>query len=121
VQQMTEGRGADVVFVCAASIPAIEQGMRLCARGGTLLIFAPPPPDARLAVSPHDILFQELTITGTYSTVPGETRLALDLLKDGRVKVDELITHRLGLEDVKRGLDMTREAKEAIKVLITMS
>ena len=121
VQQMTEGRGADVVFVCAASIPAIEQGMRLCARGGTLLIFAPPPPDARLAVSPHDILFQELTITGTYSTVPGETRLALDLIKGGRIKVEEMITHRLGLEDVKRGLDMTREAKEAIKVLITMS
>jgi L-iditol 2-dehydrogenase len=120
VQAMTEGRGADIVFVCAATIPAIEQGTRLAARGATIMIFAPPPPEARLAVSPHDILFSELTITGTYSTAPGETRLALDLLASGRVKVDELITHRLGLEDVKHGLDMTREAKESLKVLIEM-
>ena len=34
------------------------------------------------------------------------------------MQVDELITHRLGLADVKRGLDMTREAKESLKVLI---
>lgn len=120
VQEMTDGRGADVVFVCAASIAAMEQSLRLAARGGTVLIFAPPPPEARLAVSPHDILFYELTITGTYSTVPGETRLALDLLSDGRVKVDELITHRLSLAEVKRGLDMTRDAKESLKVIIEM-
>jgi L-iditol 2-dehydrogenase len=118
VKDMTDGRGADVVFVCAASVPAMEQAMRLAARGGTVLVFAPPPPEARLAISPHDILFYELTITGTYSTVPGETRLALDLLRDGRVKVEELITHRFGLADVKRALDMTREAKESLKVII---
>ncbi len=120
VRDMTDGRGADVVFVCAASLPAMEQAMRLAARGGTILIFAPPPPEARLAISPHDILFYEQTITGTYSTVPGETRLALDLLHSGRVKVDELITHRLGLDGVKRGLDMTRAANESIKALIEM-
>lgn len=120
VQELTGGRGADVVFVCAASIPAMELAMRLTARGGTILIFAPPPPDARLAISPHDILFHELTITGTYSTAPGETRLALDLLTDGRINVEDLITHRLALADVKRALDMTREAKESIKVLIEM-
>lgn len=118
VRAMTDGRGADVVFVCAATIPAMEQGMRLAARGGTLLIFAPPPPEARLAISPHDVLFYELTITGTYSTAPGETRLAAELLANGRLKVEELITHRLGLDGVKRGLDMTREGTESIKVLI---
>jgi len=120
VRDMTDGRGADVVFACAASIPAMEQAMRLAARGGTVLIFAPPPPEARLAVSPHDILFYELTITGTYSTAPGETRLALQLLRDGRVTVDELITHRLGLDGVKRGLDLTRQATESLKVIITI-
>jgi L-iditol 2-dehydrogenase len=118
VHDMTEGRGADVVFVCAATIPALEQGVRLAAPGGTIMIFAPPPPEARLAVSPHDILFSELTITGTYSTAPGETRLALDLLASRRVRVEELITHRLGLEDVKRGLDLTRDATQSLKVLI---
>jgi threonine dehydrogenase-like Zn-dependent dehydrogenase len=50
--------------------------------------------------------------------VPGETRLALELLRDRRVKVEDLITHRLGLDSVKRGLDMTREATASIKVLI---
>jgi len=120
VQSMTGGRGADIVFACAASIPALEQAVRLAARGGTVLIFAPPPPDARLAVSPHDILFYELTITGTYSTVPGETSLALDLLQQGRIRVEELMTHRMGLADVKRGLDLTRAAKESLKVIIAM-
>ncbi len=120
VRGMTEGRGADVVFVCAATVPAMELGLRLLARGGTILLFAPPPPDVRLAISPHDFLFGELTLTSTYSTAPGETRLALDLLASGRVRVEELITHRLGLDDVKRGLDLTRDARESLKVLIEM-
>jgi L-iditol 2-dehydrogenase len=121
LQGVTSGRGADIVFVCAPFLAAAELGTCLAARGGTVVIYAPTPPEERLALSPHDVMFRELTITGTYSTAPGETRLALDLLQDGRVKVDELITHRLGLDGVKRGLDMTREARESLKVIIEIA
>lgn len=120
VRAMNDGRGADIVFICAHTLEASKLGVQLAARGGTVLIFAPPPPDERLAFSPTTVMFSELSIIGSYSTVPGETRLALELLRDGRIRVEEMITHRLPLQDLKLGLDMTREAQKSLKVLIEM-
>ena len=54
---------------------------------------------------------------GPYTPGDFSARLALT---GQQLKVDELITHRLGLDGVKQGLDMTRAANASIKILIEM-
>jgi L-iditol 2-dehydrogenase len=114
-----EGRGADVAIVTAGSIGAMEQGLALAGGGARVLLFAPSPPEATLPVSPYRLLFSEITLTGSYSCSPVETRQALKLIQGGRINVAELITHRFDLAGVGQAIRLAAEAGESLKIVIT--
>lgn len=110
--------GADVVVVCAGSVPAIDGGMALAGPGATVLLFAPPPPGTVVAVEPYRLFFHELTLVSSYSAGPSETREALRLLADGCIDAEALITHRYGLAETGEALRLARAAGESLKVLV---
>ena len=93
--------------------------MTLAGEGATVLLFAPSPPGAALPVSPHRLLFSEITITSSYSCSPQETRQALKLIQGRRIKVKELITHRFDLTEVGEAIHLAAEAGESLKIVIT--
>jgi L-iditol 2-dehydrogenase len=119
LQDANEGRGADVVIVTAGSIQAMKQGMALAGGGATVLLFAPSAPGVDLPVSPHRLLFSEITIVSSYSCAPAETRQALKLIQLGRIRVRELITHRFDLAGVGEAIRLAVQAGESAKILIT--
>jgi len=118
LKELNEGRKADVVIVTAGSIQAMEQGMALAGGGATVLLFAPSPPEATLPISPHRLLFSEITIVASYSCSPPETRQALKLIQRGRIQVTELITHRFDLARVGEAIHLAAEAGESLKIVI---
>jgi len=93
--------------------------MALVERGGTVLFFAPTPPGDTLPVSPHRLLFEEVTVTGTYSCTPQETRLSLKLIAAGRVNVRDLITHRFDLAGLGEAIALAARAQESLKIIVT--
>ncbi|MCS6963026.1 alcohol dehydrogenase catalytic domain-containing protein [Thermoflexus sp.] len=116
IRAESEGMGADLVVVGPGSIEAIELGWSLVASGGTLLLFTPMPPEARWPVDVYTMYFREIRVIPSYSAGPSDMREALDLLARG-LPVEDLITHRLPLEETQRGYQAMR-AYEALKVLI---
>lgn len=119
LRESNEGRRADVVIVTAGSIEAMEQGIDLAGGGATVLLFAPSPQEATLPVSPHRLLFSEITLTASYSCSPAETRQALRLIQGGCIRVDEMITHRFGLAGVGEAMRLAATAGESLKIVIT--
>src|SRR5262249_58594195 len=71
-----------------------------------------------LPLSLAQLYHRELTLTATYSSSPAELREAFRLLADGAVRVDGLISHRLPLSDLARGVAMM-QSQEAVKVYVT--
>jgi L-iditol 2-dehydrogenase len=61
---------------------------------------------------------RELTVTSTYSSSPGDLAAAFELLVEGAVSVEGLITHRLPLERLEEGVDLMRRHL-ALKVFVT--
>ena len=118
VKAETEGRGADVVIVTAPSIEAYKAGLSVCRRGGKLCVYAPTHPGEHLKISPKELFFSEIQIIPSYSTSHVETRMALELIRSGRIKVGELITHRFQLKDAAEAFKTALENKESLKVLI---
>jgi L-iditol 2-dehydrogenase len=94
ISRVTAGRGADVVMLTAG--------------GAALLPWA-------LA----ELYHRELTLSATYSSSPAELRQAFELLSGRQVTVDGLITHRLPLAELARGVELMRR-REAVKVYITL-
>lgn len=111
VRALTDGLGADHVIVGPSAIPVIEQAYELVAPGGTLVLFSPLSPEVRWNFAPSRLYFQEITIVSSYSCGPGETREALELIASGELVVDDLVSHRIGLEDLDDGMARTAAAK----------
>jgi L-iditol 2-dehydrogenase len=107
VRALTDGRGADHVIVGPSSTKVIDQAYDLVAPGGTLLLFSPMSPDSRWNLSPSRLYFNEISITSSYSCGPRETREALELIASGELEVDDLVSHRIGLEDLNDGIART--------------
>jgi threonine dehydrogenase-like Zn-dependent dehydrogenase len=87
--------------------------------GATVVLFAPTPPQTTLPVSPYKLLFSEITLTGSYSCSPLETRQALALLRGGRIDADPLITHRFGLDGVGEAIRLAKKGGQSLKIVIT--
>lgn len=61
---------------------------------------------------------KELTMTGTWGTLPSSWVTTLRLMETGKIDVLPLITHRLSLDEWQRGFDLM-ETQQAIKALFT--
>ena len=110
---LTEGRGADSVFITTTGERPFRQALVSVRKGGTIQTFA-----ARAGIVPMNIEHiyrQELSIISTYSSSPEDLRIALDLLAQGEVRVERLISHRLPLERFHEGVQLIRE-HAALKV-----
>ena len=114
----TDGRGADVVITAAASGTAQEQGLRMLARRGRLSLFGGLPRDApTITVDSNLVHYRELSIVGVNGSSPEHNKEALRLIASGAVPVADLITHRLGLEQVLEAIEIVARG-DAIKVTI---
>ncbi|MEM3699590.1 MAG: zinc-dependent dehydrogenase [Candidatus Bathyarchaeia archaeon] len=118
VKAETDGRGVDIAFITAPSLEAYEAGLKICRKGGKLCVFAPTEPKETLQISPKELFFSEAQIIPSYSTSHLETRLALELIKSGRLNLKGLITHRFRLEEAAKAFKTALENKESLKVII---
>ncbi len=109
----------DIVLVTPSSISAMQQGLELVGPGGTVLFFAPPSPTSTLPITPNTLFFQEISLRTSYSAGPYETRLALDLLRTGRIRPETVITHRFPLREAMQAFALVAKPGDALKVLIT--
>jgi L-iditol 2-dehydrogenase len=118
VKSVTEGRGADVVIVTAPSIKAYDSALNVCRKGGTICVFAPTSPEQTLSISPQKLFFQEINLVPSYSTSHLETRTALELIRNGKIDADGLITHRFPLNNAEEAFKTASRNKECLKVVI---
>ena len=118
MRKLNDGRLADLVVTCAGAPQALDQAFRSIDRGGTILMFAPLPPGSKPAVPLTELWWETVTIASSYAAAPRDLAQALDLLSTGKVKVRELVTHRLPLAEAVHAFQTVVQAGESLKVLI---
>jgi L-iditol 2-dehydrogenase len=116
LREATDGRGADVVMLTAGGAPLLPWAAARVRDGGQLHYFAGGTGES-LPLALGELYHRELTLSATYSSSPHELREAFDLLSGGRVDVEGLITHRLPLADLARGIELMQQ-RAAVKVYI---
>jgi threonine dehydrogenase-like Zn-dependent dehydrogenase len=107
------GEGAD--FVVEAVGPLIVTAMQLVRFAGTILQFGHDEL-AEPKVPLKDIIKKELTIRGGFIGRYSFTRVAR-ILESGTLPLEQIVTHRLPLADVHKGLELLRK-QLALKVVI---
>ncbi len=118
IRKHNDGRLADLVIVCTGAPSAIDQAFRSVDRGGAILFFAPTEPNVTTPVNLWDLWRNCNSLILSYAGPPDDTAASIELLRTGRVKVRDLITHRLGLAETTLGFKLVAEAKDSVKVII---
>ena len=117
--KLNNGRGADVVIVCAAAETVCQQAFQAVGRGGVILLFAPTPADTEVPLNINDVFWRrDVTVTTSYAASPNDCAGALELIRSKRVRVDDMITHRFGLADTGVGFRLVAEGAGSLKVII---
>jgi L-iditol 2-dehydrogenase len=117
VREALGGDLADAVLVCTSHRQAIADSLHLAAAAGVVQLFAPTPPGELVGLDLGAIFFREVELQSTYSAGPHDTRDALDLLVQGTVDVDAIVSHEVPLADVEEAFRLARSG-EATKVIV---
>jgi L-iditol 2-dehydrogenase len=105
VRDFTDGRGADVVLVAAASGAAQMEALEMLAPRGRVSLFAGLPKDApTITLDANRVHYRELTVVGAAGSTPAHNAAALALIANDEVPVLDLITHRMPLERVHEAI-----------------
>lgn len=121
IEGVTEGRGLDCVFVTVGSSRAILQGLALLRAGGTLVVVGMPGDDDLIQMQIGDLAGANQRILGSKmgSCSPADDiPTLLALYRDGRLKLDELVSGCYPLERINEAMDEVRQGT-ALRNVIT--
>jgi alcohol dehydrogenase len=107
VRDLTDG-GAELVVETAGDERVLARAYAATRRGGTTVTVGLPDPARMLTIPALGLVVEERTLRGSYmgSVVPKrDIPRLIELYQKGRLPVDRLLTHRLGLDEVNAGFD----------------
>ena len=110
--------GADIVIECAGVSDTIKESFNIVRDKGTILFLALSDQKLQLPFSHFQVVQKELNIRGAVFGHRTHER-AIELLSDGKIHVEPIITHRYRLNDIKTAIEVCLQGK-AIKTLINV-
>ncbi|MBW4982762.1 Zn-dependent alcohol dehydrogenase [Mameliella sp. CS4] len=101
------GRGADVVAVTVGAIPAYEQAMRYLGWGGRMVMIGMPHTGAMATYEPVVPAFMGQQMIGSKMgdvVIQRDIPWMADLYRQGRLKLDELVSGRWRLDQINEAI-----------------
>src|SRR3989344_904370 len=118
LREINKGRLADLVIVCTGSLAAAKQALQCVDKGGTILFFAVPKPDEKFEIPINDFWRNEIKIMTSYGAAPDDLKESLEMIKNKKINLNAMITHRLKFDEIQKGFNLVAEAKESLKVIV---
>jgi L-iditol 2-dehydrogenase len=119
VKRLTDGRGADIVIVAASAKGIVNQAIASSRPGARILLFAQTSSTEQIEASGADICVGERTLFGSYSASVDLQKESAHLVFEGKLPVEELISHRLPLVKICSGFDLALHPEsKSLKIIV---
>jgi L-iditol 2-dehydrogenase len=118
VRQVNNNRLVDLVIVCTGALSAFKQALNSVDRGGTVLCFATTEPGVDIPVPMNEFWRNEIKLMPSYGNSPYDAMVAIELIRAKRIPIQQMITHRLPMEQIGLGFQLVAGAADSIKVII---
>lgn len=118
---VTEGRGADFVFVTVGAKAALDGASQYITRNGTIVVVGMPPTGVMAEYDPGLLAGWNQKIVGSKmgsSTIARDIPHLVSLYREGRLRLDELITGRYGLDDINAAIASTKKGEALRNVIV---
>jgi S-(hydroxymethyl)glutathione dehydrogenase / alcohol dehydrogenase len=120
IVQLTGG-GADFSFECIGNTTTMRQALECCHKGwGQSVIIGVAAAGEEIATRPFQLVTGRVWKGSAFGGARGRTDVPkiVDWYMDGRIKIDELITHRLALDDINEGFDLMKRGESIRSVVV---
>ena len=117
LREATGDAGVDVAVDATGRPEVWEQAVAAVSRGGTVVFFGGCAPGTAVSVDTRRAHYDELALVGAFHHTPALIRQAVSLLESGGLVPDGLLTHTMGLGQVREALGLMDRGL-ALKVLI---
>jgi S-(hydroxymethyl)glutathione dehydrogenase/alcohol dehydrogenase len=121
IRAINAGRLADWAFVTVGAKAAMEQSLALIGRGGGVVIVGMPPSGVAASYDPGWLAGDEKRILGSKmgsGRVPVDIPRLVALYRQGRIKLDELITARYPLEQINEAIAAVKRGEALRNVIV---
>ncbi len=106
--------GYDAVIDATGAIPVMQRSIDFARPGGKVLLFGVPPSGKDLCVEAFQIFHKGLTVLSSFTSVRNSYQ-AIDLLRSGKICVEQLVSHHLPLEEFQHGIEIIEGGLEGVK------
>jgi S-(hydroxymethyl)glutathione dehydrogenase/alcohol dehydrogenase len=118
--ELTKG-GADYSFECIGNVKTMRQALECCHKGwGVSVIIGVAGAGQEIATRPFQLVTGRVWKGTAFGGARGRTDVPkiVDWYMDGKINIDDLITHTLKLEDINKGFDLMHEGKSIRSVVV---
>jgi S-(hydroxymethyl)glutathione dehydrogenase/alcohol dehydrogenase len=116
---LTDG-GADYSFECIGNVDVMRQALECCHRGwGQSIIIGVAGAGQEIKTRPFQLVTGRVWKGTAFGGARGRTDVPkiVDWYMDGKINIDDLITHKLKLEDINKGFELMHEGKSIRSVV----
>jgi 2-desacetyl-2-hydroxyethyl bacteriochlorophyllide A dehydrogenase len=115
VRRLTGG-GAHVAFEVVGRAATQETALSSLRTGGRLVLVGYSP--EKMSLNAGRVMFRELEVMGSLGCRPVDYPRVIELVRQGRIRLEPLVTHRFALDDIGEAFETLRSG-EAIRAVVT--
>jgi S-(hydroxymethyl)glutathione dehydrogenase / alcohol dehydrogenase len=120
IQDLTDG-GADYSFECIGNVHTMRQALECTHRGwGESIIIGVAPSGTEISTRPFQLVTGRVWKGSAFGGARGRTDVPkiVDWYMDGKINIDDLITHTMPLDKINDAFDLMHEGK-SIRSVVT--
>ncbi len=118
--RLTRG-GVDYSFECIGNVQVMRQALECCHKGwGESIIIGVAPAGAEISTRPFQLVTGRVWRGSAFGGAKGRRDVPkiVDWYMDGKIRIDEMITHTMPLKDINRAFDLMHSG-ESIRSVVT--
>jgi S-(hydroxymethyl)glutathione dehydrogenase/alcohol dehydrogenase len=115
------GGGADFSFECIGNTTTMRQALECCHRGwGESIIIGVAPSGAEISTRPFQLVTGRVWKGSAFGGARGRTDVPkiVDWYMEGKIDIDDLITHTMPLDRINDAFDLMHEGKSIRSVVV---
>jgi S-(hydroxymethyl)glutathione dehydrogenase/alcohol dehydrogenase len=120
VVDLTHG-GADFSFECIGNVATMRQALECCHRGwGESIVIGVAAAGQEIQTRPFQLVTGRVWRGSAFGGARGRTDVPkiVDWYMDGRINIDDLITHTMTLAEINSAFDLMHEGKSIRSVVV---
>ena len=118
--ELTDG-GADYSFECIGNVDTMRQALECCHKGwGESVIIGVAPAGAEIATRPFQLVTGRVWRGTAFGGARGRTDVPkiVDWFMEGKLNIEELITHKMPLENINDAFDLMHGGESIRSVVV---